>query len=353
ARLRTKSRKKKSTSATDPCQHSMPGRRSSAGRARGARRQSASQIQWRQASATQVAETGGLEVSGGNGYIDPLKAIDKLKKHGKGLWGMQAVVAFGMSAIAVITDVRYGITYWYTNTAGGGKLREMQYVWAFFNTMCAMCGVWVYLLWNEAVVGVHRDRRVFRQKVHIWMSYFTWAFGLWTTAVVFVSFQTYSFSANYPTDLTCAFFGAVLCCALSDVWALGKLCSLGTYAARLEEEWRLSPHEPTAPLAMADPLQELEEATPAMDERDYRKIERERRRSSLAKAKERRKSKAERRASGGEGVMPDQRGVPGQDDPEFGLQQAVPGASFGFAVSEDEVMMPHAFERLWGAFEPQ
>lgn len=63
------------------------------------------------------------------------------------------------------TDVRYGITYWYTNTAGGGKLREMQYVWAFFNTMCAMCGVWVYLLWNEAVVGVHRDRRVFRQKV--------------------------------------------------------------------------------------------------------------------------------------------------------------------------------------------
>lgn len=62
-------------------------------------------------------------------------------------------------------DVRYGITYWYTNTAGGGKLREMQYAWAFFNTICAMFGVWVYLLWNEAVVGVHRDRRVFRQKV--------------------------------------------------------------------------------------------------------------------------------------------------------------------------------------------
>lgn len=62
-------------------------------------------------------------------------------------------------------DVRYGITYWYTNTEGGGKLREMQYAWAFFNTICAMFGVWVYLLWNEAVVGVHRDRRVFRQKV--------------------------------------------------------------------------------------------------------------------------------------------------------------------------------------------
>ena len=26
---------------------------------------------------------------------------------------------------------------------------------------------------------------------------------------------------------------------------------------------------------------------------------------------------------------------------------------FETAVSEDEVMMPHAFERLWGAFEPQ
>lgn len=44
-------------------------------------------------------------------------------------------------------------------------MREMQYAWGFFNTICAMFGVWVYLLWNEAVVGIHRDRRVFRQKV--------------------------------------------------------------------------------------------------------------------------------------------------------------------------------------------
>lgn len=63
--------------------------------------------------------------------------------------------------------------------------------------------------------------------------------------------------ANYPTDLTCAFVGAVLCCALSDVWALSKLCSLGAYAARLEEEWRLAPHEPSAPPAVTDPLQDL------------------------------------------------------------------------------------------------
>lgn len=50
-----------------------------------------------------MAETGGLEITGGNGYIDPQKAIEKLKKHGRGLWGMQAFVALGMSAIAVIT----------------------------------------------------------------------------------------------------------------------------------------------------------------------------------------------------------------------------------------------------------
>ena len=66
-----------------------------------------------------------------------------------------------------------------------------------------------------------------------------------------------SSKANYPTDLTCAFVGAVLCCALSDVWALGKLCSLGTYAARLEEEWRLAPHEPSAPPKATDPLRDV------------------------------------------------------------------------------------------------
>lgn len=45
-------------------------------------------------------------MSGGNGYIDPHKAIGKLKTHGKGLWGMQAVVAFVMSVIAVIAGKR-------------------------------------------------------------------------------------------------------------------------------------------------------------------------------------------------------------------------------------------------------
>ncbi|CAN0516368.1 unnamed protein product [Ectocarpus sp. 8 AP-2014] len=39
------------------------------------------------------------------------------------------------------------------------------------------------------------------------MSYFTWAFGLWTTAVVFVSFQTYSFSGEH-TRTYCSDKGA-------------------------------------------------------------------------------------------------------------------------------------------------
>lgn len=81
----------------------MTGRRTSLGRARtGVRRQSASQMHWRQATATEIAETGGLGVSGGNGFIDPHKAIEKLKKHGRGLWVMQVFVAFVMTVIAVI-----------------------------------------------------------------------------------------------------------------------------------------------------------------------------------------------------------------------------------------------------------
>lgn len=69
------------------------------------------------------------------------------------------------SRVTIFPDTRYGLTYWYTNTSAGGKLRDMQYAWAFFNTSCAMCGVWVYLLWNETVVDVPRSRRIFGQKV--------------------------------------------------------------------------------------------------------------------------------------------------------------------------------------------
>lgn len=87
----------------------MPGRRSSVGgrqTSAGGRRirsHSVSQVSWRSATATEVAEIGGVRITGGgNGFIDPQKAIEKLKTHGVGLWGMQAVVAFVMLVIAVM-----------------------------------------------------------------------------------------------------------------------------------------------------------------------------------------------------------------------------------------------------------
>lgn len=84
----------------------MVGRRSSAGLARRARTPSMSQIQWRRASATQMVEMEGLGITGGNGFIDPHKAIEKLKLHGAGLWGMQIAVTLLMTTIAVIAGER-------------------------------------------------------------------------------------------------------------------------------------------------------------------------------------------------------------------------------------------------------
>lgn len=91
----------------------MPGRRSSAGRGcTGVRKLSASQYTWRKASATEVFEAGGLAISRGNGFIDPDKAVGKLKNHGRGLWRMQAFLAFVMSLIAVITgEERPAVSY--------------------------------------------------------------------------------------------------------------------------------------------------------------------------------------------------------------------------------------------------
>lgn len=91
----------------------MPGRWSSAGRGcTGGRKLSASQYNWRKASATEVFEAGGLVTSGGNGFIDPDKAVGKLKNHGRGLWRMQAFVAFLMYVIAVITgEERPAVSY--------------------------------------------------------------------------------------------------------------------------------------------------------------------------------------------------------------------------------------------------
>lgn len=84
----------------------MVGRRSSAGFARRARTPSLSQIQWRRASATKMVEMEGIGITGGNGFIDPHKAIEKLKLHGASLWGMQIAVALLMTTIAVIAGER-------------------------------------------------------------------------------------------------------------------------------------------------------------------------------------------------------------------------------------------------------
>ncbi|CAM9253473.1 unnamed protein product [Ascophyllum nodosum] len=341
----------------------MPGRRSSAGQRRvRERRLSSPQDQWRKASATEILEADGLMIDGVNGFIDPDKAVGKLKNHGRGLGVMQALVAFIMSIVAVITDARYGRTYWYTNTLGGGKLGDMQYVWAFFNIVCAICGLGVYMLWNEAVAGVHRDMKVFRQKIYIWISYFTWAFGVWTTAVVFVSFKTYSFSGNYPTDLTCAFIGATLCCVLSDMWALSKLCSLGTYAARLEEEWRLLPHGSTAP-PEPDLAQDLEESARQIMWTQKKNAEQRRGREKEAEATstiQRTSSLARRRASGNGSVVQapgeHEEGGHSEDDPASHIFAHVVALIYfllGTVISEEDVLMPHAFERLWSALETQ
>lgn len=44
-----------------------------------------------------------MNVAGGNGFIDPHIAIGKLKRHGAGLSAMQALVAFVMVVIAIVT----------------------------------------------------------------------------------------------------------------------------------------------------------------------------------------------------------------------------------------------------------
>ena len=67
------------------------------------RRLSSPQDQWRKASATEILEADGLMIDGVNGFIDPDKAVGKLKNHGRGLGVMQALVAFIMSIVAVIT----------------------------------------------------------------------------------------------------------------------------------------------------------------------------------------------------------------------------------------------------------
>ncbi|KAL3925897.1 MAG: hypothetical protein SGPRY_003541, partial [Prymnesium sp.] len=133
---------------------------------------------------------------------------------------------------------RYGSSAWYNSASAGGKLVDMQFAWAIITFICGCIGIWVYLCWKEDI-NLSRGRLIFRQKVFYYFSFFAWAFGVWTTAVLFASFKNYSLRPGiYPGDLTGCFL--VMACTLlfQDLWALSKLCSLGTYTAKLAEEWR-------------------------------------------------------------------------------------------------------------------
>lgn len=141
------------------------------------------------------------------------------------------------------TDTRYGLTHWYTNTSAGGKLRDMQYAWAVFNTLCAIYGVWVYLLWNEAVVGVHRDRRVFRQKVTQHFAYSELrvvrrAYVTWCT----VSFFCRASHLRHQLALCCFVVAAGDQCAITSSWCIlyASMFWLGIRCWNSKESWRRS-----------------------------------------------------------------------------------------------------------------
>ncbi|KAG5187950.1 hypothetical protein JKP88DRAFT_243646 [Tribonema minus] len=176
-----------------------------------------------------------------NRFIDPAVAIKRITKHTAGLVVAQIVVGVVMLIVAVMSDWRYGFAIWYTDTRAGGKLRDMQYAWAIFNLASAAWGAKVLVSWRERLERT-RDHRLFHTRIYAFASYFTWAFGVWATAVLFASFAGYSFDGLYPTDLTVFFVVAAACALVSDAWGISKLCSISTYCARLQEEWRAAPH---------------------------------------------------------------------------------------------------------------
>ena len=94
-----------------------------------------------------------------------------------------------------VVDWRYGFSIWYTDSGAGGRLRDMQYAWSVFNIVCGIWCMKIVIGWKEAVsssssgISINRDRQVFYTRVGVAASYFTWAFGVWTTAVLFYSFK--------------------------------------------------------------------------------------------------------------------------------------------------------------------
>ncbi|CAM9172481.1 unnamed protein product [Chrysoparadoxa australica] len=166
--------------------------------------------------------------------------INKLKTHGMGLWLMQGIIGAVMFVVALSSEWRYGFSVWYTDVRAGGQLGHMQWAWSVFNLLGCLVGVKTHLALDKEL-PLTKDHRLFMVKIQLYWGYFTWAFGVWTTAVVFSSFRHYTFTRGiYPADLTFFFLTAAVSTLLSDLWALSKLCSLSAYAPRLGEEWRCS-----------------------------------------------------------------------------------------------------------------
>lgn len=174
--------------------------------------------------------------------INQAMAISKVTRHGIGLAFCQGVLSFAIGIIALVADWKYGFSIWYTDSGAGGKLRDMQYIFAIFNFMCALLGVKVYMAWTDSQ-NTNTSKKLFSSRLVVLGGYFTWAFGVWTTCVLFYSFKDFTLVGAHPMDLTLLFIAAAVCCLVSDTYCLGKLCSIGTYVSYLIEDTRTVSHD--------------------------------------------------------------------------------------------------------------
>jgi hypothetical protein len=94
-----------------------------------------------------------LQVPSINRCIDPTVAVKKLLRHGAGLFIVQMFVGLVMFAVAILSDMWYGFSVWYTDAGAGGKLHHMQYAWAVFNVLSACWGMKVYIAWQDPTEG--------------------------------------------------------------------------------------------------------------------------------------------------------------------------------------------------------
>jgi hypothetical protein len=281
-----------------------------------------------------------VEDGAGNHFIDPNKAIKKLLRHGLGLFVAQLFIGITMIVVAIYSDWKYGFSVWYSERVAGVKLVGMQYAWAIFNLLSGLWGLRAYLAWKEPL-GLDRGRRLLSSKIQVFLGYFTWSFGIWTTAVLFGSFKDYTMRDGvYPLDLTILYCIAIVCCTFGGLWCVAKLLSLGAYTARLAEEWRLNPHGQSAGIVDPDNEQELAAAEVGLGV-----VAGERKMSAYSSRKSGRRYSApfiDREAEDDEHAP---------SAPPFHHHQLypdeMPPANAAVSTEVDGVLLPHEFERLW------